>query len=132
MSSNHAAIGWSGLSPGSRTSRCCSFALDGNRRVLARERRSAEEPVLDRVPRPLHRRIGARLMKEQLVEEQRVAGLEDRAQDRDLAPGDVDLSLRDRVVEPSFLGGRREVVVRAGGEEGGGGGVLARRRAAKG
>ena len=55
---------------------------DGDRRVLGRERRAAEEPVLDRVARVWHRRIGARLVQEQLVEEQRVAGLEDRPDDR--------------------------------------------------
>jgi hypothetical protein len=42
---------------------------DGHRRVLGRERRAAEEPVLDRVARVRHRRIRPRLMQEQLIEE---------------------------------------------------------------
>src|SRR5947209_8442414 len=115
MSSNHAASGWSGLSPGSRTRR--SASLDGNRGVLARERRAAEEPVLDRVARLAHRRIRARLVQEQLVKEQGVAGLEDRAQDRRLAPLLVDLELRDRVVERGLLGVGGQVMLEAGGKQ---------------
>src|SRR5438067_865561 len=116
MSSNHAAIGCSGLSPGSRTSSCGSW-LDGNRGVFAWERRAAEEPVLDRVPRLRHRCVGAGLVQEQLVEEEGVTRLEDWAQDRGLASGGVDLALRDRVIERRFLGVRGQVVVEPRGQE---------------
>src|SRR4051794_27321964 len=73
--------------------------LDGDRGELGRERRSAEEPVLDREPRVGHRGIRARLVQEQLVEEQRVARLEDRPDDRNVAGGVLGLGLRHLVGE---------------------------------
>ena len=56
--------------------------LDDDRRVVGRERRGAEEPALDREARVRHRRVGGGLVQEELVEEQRVAGLEERPHDR--------------------------------------------------
>src|SRR6185437_12212633 len=68
---------------------------DSDRGVLIREPGAPEEPVLHRVPRPGHRWVGARLVQEQLVEEQRVAGLEDRPDHRRVARRLLDAPVRD-------------------------------------
>src|SRR5947209_17417431 len=85
--------------------------LHGQRRVLARERRAAKEPVLDGVAWLWHRRVGAGLVQEHLVEQKRIAGFKDGPNDRRLAGGLLRLLLRDCVVKRRVLGGGGDEVI---------------------
>src|SRR5829696_10504490 len=84
---------------------------DGN--VCAGKSGRTEEPALDGIARIGHRRIGARLMQEQMVEEQSVARIKYRADYPRVASHLLDHLLSHLVVENGPLGAGGCIVVQS-------------------